>query len=109
MTLSDVAAGKATGPAPVALAANVSDSPAFAPAATVQVQVYVTGSAALEVVVSALVSAGPVRLEQDAPPVGVTVSALGRTVVTGLSEEKAIVTVTCWPGVATDVETSGSL
>src|SRR4051794_5401711 len=39
MTLDVVAVLKATGPAPVALAANVSDSPAVAPAATVHVQV----------------------------------------------------------------------
>ncbi len=38
-TLALVAAGKATGPLAVALAAKVSDSPAFAPAATVHVHV----------------------------------------------------------------------
>ncbi len=58
---------------------------------------------------SALARVGPVSVEQEAPPTGVVVSALGTTFVCGLSAEKLIVTVTCLPGVAIDVETSGSL
>ena len=69
--LLDSAAGNVTGPLPVApLWLNLSE-PGMAPAATMHVHWYTTGSASLEVVVSALVSVGPVRLLQDAPPVGV--------------------------------------
>ena len=58
---------------------------------------------------SALVSVGPVSAEHEAPPTGVVVSALGTTFVAGLSAVNVIVTVTCFPGVASAVETSGVL
>ena len=76
----------------------------MAPAATVHVHWYTTGSVSLEVVVSALVSVGPVRVLHDAPFVGVVTSVPAVTPVTCVLEWTASVTVTVSPVTTSDRE-----
>ena len=103
-TLLDVAAGNVVGPLPVTVLLLKVSEPGMVPAATVHVHWYTTGSASFEVVVSALVSVGPVRVLHDAPFVGVVTRVPAVTPVTGVLEWTASVTVTASPVTTSDRE-----
>src|SRR3954452_3327298 len=108
MTLLDVAGGNVTGPPPVAPSLNVS-VPGPLPAATVQVHSKTTGSSVPEMSSSALVSTGPVSVEQDAPAVGATVRFAATTLLTALLDSTVKVVLTVSPVTTRDRDASSSV
>ena len=109
-TLIDVAAGKlTTGLVPTTvLSENVSE-PGVAPAASVHVHVYVTGSFVLVELASALVSVGPLSVEHEAALVGVTVSVPAPMPLITVLDDTDSVTSTWSPVTPMEFETSNEV
>src|SRR5215213_2320844 len=101
-TLFDVAGANVTGPLPAAVLSLNVRLPGVAPAETVQVHSYVTGSPVPAISSSAVVRTGPVRVAHEAPFVEAVASVPAVTLLIALLAVRLSATLTVSPVTVSD-------